>query len=452
MIDATYIPPVAASSYPVRGGNRVRPMVDGESIFRRIGEAVEAARHSVWLTVAFYADDFAFPDGRGPLFDVLDRAASRGVDVRMLAWRSNPELYHDGRLFGGTPEDRAMLAARGSGVKVRWDRAATVYCQHQKCWMVDAGTPSEIAFVGGANLTAKALQRHDSYLEIAGPSATDVHHNFVQRWNGASERHAGDGNWACDASDAMVFPCAVSPTRGSTALQIQRMLHPGLYSDSHPAPDQPPFDVAAGERAVLEQYERAIDAARRTVYIENQAIPVPEIADHLLRALERGVEVVLLTAAIPEPYVYEARRDPARQARFESLEALGRHPNFLLSGIAARNGARRHPTYVHGKLMVVDDVWATVGSCNLHAFSLQGHSELNAAIWDADLVRALRVALYEKHLGIDTGSLDDLAALRAYGRIARDNRRRFEGGDPAWQGDAFSFPAETYAWVEGEVP
>ena len=37
--------------------------------------------------------------------------------------------------------------------------------------------------------------RHDAYVEIAGPSATDVHHNFVQRWNEASERAADDGTW-----------------------------------------------------------------------------------------------------------------------------------------------------------------------------------------------------------------------------------------------------------------
>lgn len=449
---AAHIPPVTACTYPVRGGNLVRPMVDGVSIFRRIGEAIEAARQSVWLTVAFYTDDFAFPDGRGALFDVLDRAASRGVDVRLLAWRPNPELDHDGRLFGGSAADRAMLAARGSPVKVRWDRAATVYCQHQKCWMVDAGTPDEIAFVVGANLTAKALSRHDSYIEIAGPAATDVHHNFVQRWNEASERGAADGNWACDVSDTMAFPRAVSPARGSTTLQIQRMLHAGRYTDRRPVPGGTPFDVAEGERAILEQYKQAIDAARRTIYIENQAIPVSEIADHLLGALARGVEVALLTAADPEPYVYTARRDPAQQARFRSLEALAAHRNFLLAGIAARQGEARRPTYVHGKLMLVDDAWATVGSCNLHAFSLQGHSELNAAIWDAGLVRALRVALYEKHLGVGTGSLDDLAALRLYARTARDNRRRLESGDPDWRGEAFSFPATTYARVEGDVP
>lgn len=54
-MSADHIPPAAPCSYPARDGNLVRPMVDGADVFGRIGDAVEAARRSVWLTVAFYA-------------------------------------------------------------------------------------------------------------------------------------------------------------------------------------------------------------------------------------------------------------------------------------------------------------------------------------------------------------------------------------------------------------
>lgn len=86
------IPTAVRASYPIRMGNSVRPLIDGEAAFRRICEAIEAAQLSVWLTVAFIAPEFQMPDGRGSLFDVLDRAAERGLDVRALFWRPNPEL------------------------------------------------------------------------------------------------------------------------------------------------------------------------------------------------------------------------------------------------------------------------------------------------------------------------------------------------------------------------
>jgi phosphatidylserine/phosphatidylglycerophosphate/cardiolipin synthase-like enzyme len=363
------IPPASSGSYPRRDGNLVRPLIGAAATFRRIAEAVDAARHSVWLTVTFYADDFRFPDGR-TLFDLLDQAAARGVDVRILFWRHNPETSHYGRTLWGTPAERDMLAARRSRLRIRWDRAASVYCHHQKSWLIDAGQESETAFVGGLNLTPKSYDRHDVYTEVTGPSATDVHHNFVERWNGASERRMPDGNWGCDASDALPLPGAPSAVRGPSPVQIQRMF--------------------GSDRSILEQYQLAIDSAQRSIYIENQAIPIPAIAERLGRALARGVEVTLLVPSVPEEYVYEARKDPARRALFEGVEALACYPGFRLAGISI---------YVHAKLMIVDDEWATIGSCNLHAFSLGGHSEMNASIWDAAVARDLRDRLRRAHEG-----------------------------------------------------
>jgi phosphatidylserine/phosphatidylglycerophosphate/cardiolipin synthase-like enzyme len=340
--------PAASGSYPRRDGNRVRALIGGREAFGRIAAAVDAARRRVWVTVAFYADDFRLPDGRG-LFELLESAAARGVDVRAVFWRPNPESAPYGRTYAIDSPARPSL-------KLRWDRASGPYCQHQKSWVVD-----NTGFVGGINLTDKALERHDAYLEVNGPSATDVAHNFVQRWNGASEPHA---------SDDLPLPTTVLAPCGTSTVQIQRMFR--------------------DERSILAQYECAIDAAERSIYIENQAIPIPPIAARLESALRRGVEVTLLVPADPEEHVYVARKDPARRDLFQALEALGRHPTFRLAGLSV---------YVHCKLMIVDDAWATIGSCNLHSHSLGGSAEMNASIWDAAVARDLRDRLRRKHEG-----------------------------------------------------
>ncbi len=449
-----HIPFLSAGSYPLRAGNRVRPFVDGEAAFRRICEAVEAAQHSVWITVAFFAE-FQMPGGRGSSLDVLDRAAARGLDVRLIVWRPNPETGIVGNTFPGSAENHEMLRTRGSRFRVRWDRALGRYCQHQKSWVIDAGDPAEIAFVGGMNLTSKGMGarghaggigRHDVYLEIAGPAATDVHHNFVQRWNEASERHAADGVWGHTGGDDLPFPTRVSARQGGAPVQIQRNLPPGHYSDGTATPGGDAYDVARGERSVTEQYVQAIAAARRSIYIENQALPIPEISVPLQAALERGVEVMYLAPAEPEPYVRRDRKDPQHRERFERITALGRYPNFSLAGIAATNEAgQRASIYVHSKMMLVDDAWATIGSCNLHAYSLFGHSEMNATFWDPAVVRALRCELLAEHLGEDTAALDDRAALALYRRVAQDNRRLRDCGNPDWRGLAFSLDPATYA-------
>jgi len=61
----TAIPFVQSVSYPIRPGNLVRPLIDGEPAFRRICEAIEAARRSIWVTVTFMWAAFEMPDGRG---------------------------------------------------------------------------------------------------------------------------------------------------------------------------------------------------------------------------------------------------------------------------------------------------------------------------------------------------------------------------------------------------
>jgi phosphatidylserine/phosphatidylglycerophosphate/cardiolipin synthase-like enzyme len=355
--------PAASGSYPRRDGNRVRPLIGGAAAFSRIAEAVDAARARVWLTVAFYADDFRLPDGRG-LFELLEGAAGRDVDVRALFWRPNPDSINYGRVFDGPLTD-------GSRLKARWDSAVGPYCHHQKSWVVD-----DTGFVGGINLTAKALERHDAYLEVNGPSAADVAHNFVQRWNGATER---DPSEDLPPSSEAFAPC------GPSTVQIQRMF--------------------GNDRSILEQYERAIDAAERSIYIENQAIPIPRLAQRLDKALARGVDVLLLVPAIPEEGVYAARQDPARRVLFEGLEVLGRHKSFRLAGISS---------YVHAKLMIVDDAWLTLGSCNLHRYSMSENSEMNASIWDEEVARNLREALRRKHTDLFPLSPERYAVARRW--------------------------------------
>ncbi|NEW09078.1 hypothetical protein GK047_24180 [Paenibacillus sp. SYP-B3998] len=312
------IPFLASGSYPVRHGNRVRPLVDSAPTFRRICEAIEAARHSVWLTITFMSPDFQMPDKRGTLFDVLDSAVLRGLDVRVIFWRPNLESSGYGQAFPG-------------------------------------------------------------------------------------------------------------------------------YWDSYPTPGGSPFDISSGERSIFEQYKRAIDAARSSIYIENQALPIPEIAVRLEEALKRGVDVVLLVPAEPEQYVYTFRQHPDRKSFFDQLETLGQYKNFALVGIAGLNGqGGRSNIYVHAKLMMIDDVWATIGSCNLHSNSLFGHTEMNATFWDPKVVRSLRSQLLVEHLGLGTLQLNDREAFKLYRNIAQENQLRGARGDFNWKSLAFSLDPTTY--------
>lgn len=399
------------------------------------------------------------PDGRGSALEVLHRAAKRGVDVRIIFWRPDDETAsHRRNAFWGAPEHFAVLRKLNTSIGIRWDRAHPGFCQHQKTWLLDAGKDTQLAFVGGINLNPHSVvapghsvsknggeeQNHDVYVELAGPSVIDVHHNFVQRWNEASERYADDGCWSERGDTDLEFPTRLPMECGTATVQIQRTVHPGRYRDGRATPNGHAFDVASGEQTNFDQYLLAIKSAHRTIYMENQYVEVLEIVEALHDALGRGVEVVLLMPAAPDisPTAYDS---PERSAFFEARSALGRYSNFALAGIAGlgADGCRK-PVYVHSKLMLIDDTWATVGSANLHRFSMFGNGELNAAISSADIVRAFRIALFEEHLAMDTSSLNDLEALRQFKQISQANQERFSSGNHDWQGLVFSLDVSTY--------
>jgi phosphatidylserine/phosphatidylglycerophosphate/cardiolipin synthase-like enzyme len=402
--------------------------------------------------VTFLWSTFEMPDGRGGLFDVLDRAAARGIDTRLIFWRPDDETEDLRRnAFWGSSGQIGWLDKRRSGVKIRWDRAHPGFCQHQKSWLIDAGGEDERAFVGGINLNPHSMvapghkgegQNHDVFVELAGPSAVDIQHNFVQRWNEASERMVKDGCWGTGSTTSLAFPTRVPAERGSAVVQIQRTIHEGRYSNGQATPEGMSFDINSGERSNFDQYCVAIQVARRSIYIENQYVEVLEIVDCLRRALERGVDVILLMPAKPEVGLQVS---PARRAFLNARAELGVFRNFMLAGMAGVGAdGQRKSIYVHSKLMLVDDEWATLGSCNLHHFSLFGNGEINAAFSEPATVRAFRCELFREHLDQDTFGLDDLSAFQLFRTIASANCKKFELGDDAWQGLAFELDLAAY--------
>lgn len=429
------IPHAPRTSYPIRSGNLLRPLIDGEPAFRRVCAAIETAKHSVWVTVTFMWAACQMPDGKGSPLAVLNRAAARGLDVRVIFWRPDPETEGlKTNAFWGATEHFARLRESAPLIRIRWDRAQPGYCQHQKSWLMDAGRDTETAILGGINLNPHSVvapghrgkgQNHDVYVELTGPSAVDVHHNFVQRWNEASERNLADGRWGAGSEADLPFPTAVPDRKGNAIVQIQRTIHPGRLTNGQATPQGEVFAIEAGERSNFDQYCLAIGAARRSIYMEQQQITVPAIIDCLHQALLRGVAVVAVV--------------PAEGEIPEALANLAAFDNFTLAGIAGvGDDGKRNPVWVHAKLMLVDGEWGTVGSCNLHRHSLFGNGEMNAAFWDQETARTLLNELLYEHLDRDVSRLDDCAALQLFGRIARDNRQLFENHDNRWQGLAWS--------------
>ena len=97
---------------------------------------------------------------------------------------------------------------------------------------------------------------------------------------------------------------------------------------------------------------------------------------------------------------------------------------------ANRDPGGYEEVYVHSKIAVVDDVWATIGSTNIGNHSLYGDTEMNASFWDAETAAGFRHTLFANHLAEDTSALDCGGSLLRFGEVARSNRQRRQRGEP----------------------
>jgi phosphatidylserine/phosphatidylglycerophosphate/cardiolipin synthase-like enzyme len=137
---------------------------------------------------------------------------------------------------------------------------------------------------------------------------------------------------------------------------------------------------------------------------------------------------------------------PHRVAQLEvvaRLHAAG-GDRFAIYDLENEDGV---PIYVHAKTVVIDDVWAAVGSDNLNRRSWTHDSELSLAVLDAErdtrspedpgglgdgarsFARQLRTTLLAEHLDVDSEALvDPLEAFDMARSAALALDRWHEGG------------------------
>lgn len=371
----------SASGPPPRPGNRLDVYVDGAEALVELAAAIEAARSSIWLAGWYFSPDFRLRAGEAEtLRELLARAAER-VDVRLLAWAGAPlPLFHPDR--GQVRAVREALSA-GTRVRVALDaRERPFHCHHEKIVVVDG----ELAFVGGIDLTSYAGDRldssahpargsvgwHDAATRIRGPAVADVADHFRLRWQEVTGER---------------LPAAAPPApAGPVELQIVRTVPERIYRG-----------LRRGEFTILESYLRALRAAEKLVYLENQFLWSPEIVavleDKLRNPPDDRFRLLVLLPAKPNNGNDDTR------GQLGVLAAADDGAGRFLACTLHQPGEDARPVYVHAKIGIVDDRWLTIGSANLNEHSLFNDTEMNVVTHDETLAKATRLRLWSEHLG-----------------------------------------------------
>jgi phospholipase D1/2 len=162
----------------------------------------------------------------------------------------------------------------------------------------------------------------------------------------------------------------------------------------------------------------AIADARQLIYIETQYFSSQRICDALLRRMRhasRRLQIVVVVneraEALKEEVAVGFRQleniETLRRVAAETGQTLGCY--FPLAAGSAERGPE--PTYIHSKLMIVDDRFLTIGSANFTNRSMGIDSELHAS-WEASdsdatlqrRIRRIRVSLLAEHCGVSARS------------------------------------------------
>jgi cardiolipin synthase A/B len=326
-------------------GNNISTLVNGNQIFPAMLGAIRSAKHSISF------ETYVFQDGEiaRQFTDALAERAQAGVKVTIILDAQGTQKM--GR--------QNLERLRNAGVQVAkyhsvfWpDPRRYNNRTHRKLLIIDG----KISFVGGVGIAdswtgnADSPQHwRDNHYKVTGPVVAQLQATFATSWlkTRGQVMHGAD-----------YFP-PLAPTGPYLAQAIRS----GAHNEN--------LDL---------MYLLAIASAQKTLRIENAYfLPDDLMRKELTEAAKRGVkvEVVVPGKKIDQKLVRLASR---------------RHwPELIRAGVRI---FEYQPTMVHVKLMIVDDIFVSVGSGNFDNRSIRLNDEANLDVLDRSFA-AQQTRLFE---------------------------------------------------------
>ncbi len=321
---------------PMVPGNRVTAYQNGDQIFPPMLEAIRGARESVTF------ENYIFKAGAlGRQFtDAFCERARAGVKVRVLLdWLGTMQI--DGRF---------LTDMKAAGVEVEryhpirwfsWSRANNR--THRKLLVVDG----RVGFIGGACIadewtgdgTAPDHWR-ESHYRIEGPAVAEMQSVFVDNWMKTRAR--------------VLLGAEYFPELAQVGRSRAQVFRSSPHEDSE---------------CVRLMYLLSIASATRSIRLQAAYFVPDDLAiETLVTACKRGVKVEII---VPGPHTDWEIVQGASRSRWGAL---------LDAGVRIY---AYQPSLYHSKVLIVDDVWVSVGSTNFDNRSFRLNDEANLNIYDA---------------------------------------------------------------------
>lgn len=329
--------------------NKITLLHCGAEYFPALIAAFDEARFDIYLETYIFTLDRQGVEIR----DALIRAARRGVTVNVVTdWLGSghreSELLNQQLTAGGVNHHVFNTFFRRGIART-----------HRKMSVIDR----HVAFLGGLNINDDYISddgfneplpapRWDIGVRIMGPLVATIHRDMQAQWlllGGLHLRY----RWELFRERRLT-----GRAMGEGPMLAALVLRDNLRN----------------RRTIQQAYLKALGGARKTALLANPYFaPGRKLRDGLATAASRGVEVTLLIGV--------------GQFRMQDAVAHSFYPKLLKSGVKV---VEYRKTQLHGKVAVVDDSWATVGSSNWDGLSLFVNHEANVVIKDHAFAQKLR--------------------------------------------------------------
>ena len=337
----------SVSESPLTKGNKVTLLVDGPATYAAMFKAIRKAEDHINLET-FTMEDIVADDETGlKLADLLVQKQAAGVQVNLLydslGSNSTPASFFQ-RLSDGGIQVAEFNPINPLKARGQWRLAKS---DHRKILIVDG----QVAFIGGVNISQvyssglsgrgehdqTQIPWRDTDVQIEGPAVAEFQKLFLDTW----QRQKG-----AKLSERNYFPKLIKQ-EGNTLV--------GVVGSS----------PGEANRLTFILYVSAITFAENSLHMTNAYfVPDQQTVAALTDAAKRGVEVKIILSGTTDSSLAQY----AGQYFYSEL---------LKSGVKLY---RRQKVLLHAKTLVIDGIWATVGSTNMDFWSFSTNDEVNAVI------------------------------------------------------------------------
>ena len=292
--------------------------------------------------------------------------------------------------------------------------------------LFDSTTEERVAVVNREELP-DLPPRKDYMLMIEGPSAQDAADAFHRRWE-----------YLINTVPSQDEPIPYQDN--ATDFEVNRAIAP--VADGVQAQVTTTMPAPFSEYSIAESWFNAVRNANDYIYIEDQYFRIPMLVDAIAQRMDEvpDLRLIVITQSVSEwtdpgcAWTYLTHQEVSSRFPDRYMLLTLRAFDYVETWGINETESRFVDMNIHSKMLIVDDIFMSVGSANKNNRGAVYEGEMNVAVVDSVWVAEERRRILANMLPADVTPADD---INEWWNQLYDAATWNEGVYRAWEADGF---------------